>query len=77
MADTPLRKFLTEQSLTAEDFASKHGLSPWNVRHWARGDKEPSLPSQIDLEKATGGAVSPQDWLGWKLAQSSEPTKAA
>lgn len=72
-ADTPLRAFLTDRSMTAEDFASQHGLSAWSVRHWARGDKEPSLNSQIDLERATGGIVTPQSWLNWKLGASPAP----
>jgi len=75
MTETPLRRFLSDRSLTAEEFAAKHGLSAWSVRHWARGDKEPTLHSQIDIERATGGTVSPQDWLNWKLGQS--PTDAA
>lgn len=68
MTDTPLRKFLSDRSMTAEDFASDKGMSAWSVRHWARGDKVPSLQSQIDIEQATGGAVKPSDWLGWTLA---------
>ncbi|WP_159975830.1 MULTISPECIES: helix-turn-helix transcriptional regulator [unclassified Novosphingobium] len=71
MTDTPLRKFLSERQLTAEDFASDKGMSAWSVRHWARGDKVPSLQSQIDIEQATGGAVKPADWLGWTLALNS------
>jgi len=68
MTDTPLRRFLSDQSLTAEDFASAKGMSAWSVRHWARGDKVPSLQSQIDIEQATAGAVKPADWLGWTLS---------
>lgn len=73
MTDTPLRRFLSDQSLTAEDFASAKGMSAWSVRHWARGDKVPSLQSQIDIEQATAGAVTPALWLEWKLASS--PTR--
>jgi len=77
MTDTPLRKFLSERQLTAEDFASDKGLSAWNVRHWARGDKVPSLQSQIDIEQATDGAVAPADWLGWTLAIAAARSERA
>jgi hypothetical protein len=72
MNKTPLRKFLTDHSMTAQGFATKHGLSVFNVRHWTRGDKEPSLTSQLELEAATAGAVTPGDWLAWKLSQSKQ-----
>lgn len=71
MTDTPLRKFLSDRSMTAEDFAAGQGLSAWNVRHWARGDKVPSLPSQLEIERATGGRVRPAHWLAWKLSRQS------
>jgi DNA-binding transcriptional regulator YdaS (Cro superfamily) len=71
MADTPLRQHLQTIGMTAEEFAANHSLSPWNVRHWSRGDKEPSLSSQLEIEAATGGAVRPSDWLEWRLAKSA------
>lgn len=71
MRDTPLRQFLLQRSMTAEEFASQNGLSAWNVRHWARGDKEPAIASQLEIERATGGVVKPADWLAWKLAQAA------
>jgi hypothetical protein len=71
MNQTPLRKFLTDRSMTAQDFATQHGLSVFNVRYWTRGDKEPSLAAQLDLERATAGAVTPGDWLAWKIAQAA------
>lgn len=70
MTDTPLRRFLADRSMTAEEFANQNGLSAWNVRHWARGDKEPSIGSQLDLERATKGAVKPRDWLAWRIARA-------
>ncbi|GFE73475.1 hypothetical protein NTCA1_11240 [Novosphingobium sp. TCA1] len=70
MADTPLRKFLSDRSMTAEGFAADKGFSAWSVRHWARGNKMPSLSSQIEIETATDGAVAPTDWLAWSLANS-------
>lgn len=79
MIETPLRTFLAENRKTAEQFAAENGLSPWSVRHWARGDKEPSLASQVEIERATGGVVAPASWLAWKLskaAPASEPADA-
>jgi len=69
MAETPLRKYLAESKLTAEHFAAEHGMSPWSVRHWSRGDKTPSLDAQRDLETATDGAVTPAAWLEWSLSR--------
>lgn len=71
MAETPLRKYLSDSKTAAEEFASTHGFSPWSVRHWARGNKLPSLDSQLELEKATDGKVSPADWLNWEIERRS------
>lgn len=79
MTETPLRQHLREIGLSAEKFAELHSLSPWSVRHWSRGDKEPSLASQVELEAATNGEVSPADWLAWKLSitpHSPTPARA-
>lgn len=70
MTKSPLRDYLAASEKSAEAFAAETGLSPWNVRHWARGDKVPELASQIKLETATGGAVTPAMWLEWSLARS-------
>lgn len=69
MSETPLRRYLTERSLKAEDFAAAHSLSPWSVRHWSRGDKVPVLDNQRELERATDGAVTPADWLEWSMSR--------
>lgn len=68
MLKTPLRDYLDETGQTAERFAADKGLSAWSVRHWARGDKTPSLESQQELERATESAVTPAMWLAWKIA---------
>lgn len=69
MHDTPLKAYLGAHGKSAEEFAADNRLSPWNVRHWARGDKVPSLNSQMDLERATAGEVTPEAWLTWRIAQ--------
>lgn len=75
MTDTPLKAFLTKRGKSAEEFAAENNLSPWSVRHWVRGNKEPSLNSQVQIERATKGAVTPAAWLKWKLSNHS--SKAA
>jgi hypothetical protein len=77
MDATPLRQFLTSTGQEAEAFAEAHSLSPWSVRHWARGDKVPNLDSQVKLELATGGAVRPADWLAYGLAKQGAALPAS
>jgi hypothetical protein len=77
MTKTPLRDYLDGVGQTAEAFAAAHNLSAWSVRHWARGDKEPSLGAQIDMEKATGGKITPADWLTWSIARRETQSEAA
>jgi hypothetical protein len=74
---TPLRDFLARRGINAEAFASDHQLSPWSVRHWARGDKMPQLEAQRRLEAATDGEVTPADWLAYSLARPSTEERAA
>lgn len=76
MSKSPLREYLDEIKATAESFAAEKGLSPWSVRHWARGDKVPALSSQVEIEKATGGRITPAMWLDWSLARKPSPTPA-
>lgn len=72
MSKSPLREFLDAAESSAETFAVDKGLSPWSVRHWARGNKVPSLSSQMEIERATGGKVTPAMWLEWSLARQQE-----
>lgn len=73
MSKSPLREYLDAEQSSAERFAADKGLSPWSVRHWARGDKLPELASQIALEKATDGKVTPAQWLEWSLSRPTAP----
>lgn len=75
MTKSPLREFLDSTQTSAETFAADKGLSAWNVRHWARGDKLPALPSQLELERATDGRVTPAMWLEWNLARTQPDTE--
>lgn len=77
MTETPLRRHLAEADTSAEDFAVAHDLSPWSVRHWARGDKMPLLENQLELERATGGKVTPAMWTEWDVARRSTPAAVA
>lgn len=72
MLKSPLRDYLDTAKLSAETFAAEKGLSAWSVRHWARGDKLPELASQINIERATDGQVTPAMWLDWSLARSQD-----
>lgn len=73
MTKSPLREYLDTAQLSAETFAVDKGLSAWSVRHWARGDKVPALASQLDIEKATDGSVTPSMWLAWSISRQPEP----
>jgi hypothetical protein len=77
MSKSPLRDYLDRAETSAETFAVEKGLSAWSVRHWARGDKLPALPSQIEIERATDGEVTPAMWLQWNLARPSKQDAAA
>ncbi len=72
MLKSPLRDYLDTTGLSAETFAVEKGLSAWSVRHWARGDKLPELASQINIERATDGQVTPAMWLDWSLSRSQD-----
>lgn len=76
MSKSPLREYLDSTQTSAETFAAAQGLSPWNVRHWARGDKLPVLGSQLEIERATGGAVTPAMWLEWSLSRPRQDAAA-
>lgn len=73
MLKSPLREYLDQADTTAEAFAAAKGMSAWSVRHWARGDKLPNRGSQLDIERATDGKVSPADWLSWDLERANAP----
>lgn len=77
MAETPLRAYLRSKGLTAEAFASGHGLSAWSVRHWARGDKTPALEAQRAIAVATDNEVTPEAWLAYTLARPADQRSAA
>lgn len=77
MSKTPLRRFLEESEQSAEAFAASHHFSPWTIRHYARGDKMPSFRAQRALNDATGGAVTPNDWLEWSSQQTAKQADAA
>lgn len=73
---TPLRTYLQRVGMSAEAFAAQHSLSPWNIRHWSRGDKMPSLASQAEIAEATDGEVTPESWLAWRLDPRSNEQAA-
>jgi len=77
MSKSPLREYLDTIESSAETFAIEKGLSPWSVRHWARGDKVPTLPSQMEIERATSGKVTPSMWLAWSLSRPAKQGQAA
>lgn len=77
MSTSPLRSFLDDAKSTAEAFAASKGLSAWSVRHWARGDKLPTLDNQREIERATDGAVTPAMWLEWSLSRPDAPAQDA
>jgi plasmid maintenance system antidote protein VapI len=65
---TPLLRYLTRARLTPQDFHRSSGIdygSVWRLCHTRR---IPTLRMAVRIEKATGGAVKPLDWLKRRAA---------
>jgi transcriptional regulator with XRE-family HTH domain len=68
-----LLDYLKENSLSDADFAARlgGGLSESAVRKWKYGERTPRLRDLVRIEEATGGAVTPSDFLPESEPQST------
>jgi transcriptional regulator with XRE-family HTH domain len=58
-----LRKYLTQNSLTQEQFAMAAKVPGPQVSLWLSGARKPNLASAFKLEAATDGFVRATDWI--------------
>jgi DNA-binding transcriptional regulator YdaS (Cro superfamily) len=52
----------------AAEFARQLGVNASTVCDWKRGHRRPRLEMVLLINKITGGAVGPFDWIRGKLA---------
>lgn len=67
-----LRDYLTEQNLTADQFAERVGFSKFAVGKWVRGERTPRTPAMHQIVTATKGKVGPADFFGLSEAATSD-----
>lgn len=58
-----LRKYLTQNSMTQEQFAQTAKVPGPQVSLWLSGARRPSLASAFKIEAATDGVVRAADWI--------------
>jgi DNA-binding transcriptional regulator YdaS (Cro superfamily) len=74
-----LDTFIREKSLTDESFALLLGedVSEWAVRKWRYGQRIPRPTMQQRIAVATGGQVTPNDFLAAVVASGRRREEAA
>ena len=60
-----LAEYLRNYDLTDEEFAKRLRIatSPFAVKKWRYGERTPRLPMLLEIEQATGGDVTPSDFM--------------
>ena len=58
-----LRRYLKENGITNHQFAVLVDASPDAVRKWRYGERVPRPEHLVRIREATGGAVTPNDFL--------------
>lgn len=58
-----LQDYLKSEGLTVRQFADQIGETESAVRKWVYGQRQPSLPAAVAVERATKGAVTSSDLL--------------
>src|SRR5579859_3912111 len=83
---TPLRAWMDKHPVTNYRMAKAAGLSIGTISFIARGRTLPSLVAALKIEVATGGDVTPKDWLktkiakarwNWTVHESAKPSEAS
>lgn len=57
-----LKSYMRKNKVTSYRLAKKLGISHVTVIAWLAGRTRPGVLKAINLERATGGAVSVYDW---------------
>jgi DNA-binding transcriptional regulator YiaG len=66
-----LKDYLNRNNLTRAGFARSLGVTPTTVRNWNAGRRMPRGAHMIGIVAATGGMVTPNDFLppsAWESA---------
>lgn len=61
---TKLSRWLEENGRTRFDLAIETRIDPSKISAFATGRKRPSLVNALKIERATGGAVPAESWVG-------------
>lgn len=67
-----LDQYLSETNKTDTAFAADAGLSQSQIGRLRRGVSKPSWDAIVAIERASGGAVQPNDWLRAEAATSQD-----
>ncbi|MEI6225754.1 MAG: helix-turn-helix transcriptional regulator [Deltaproteobacteria bacterium] len=66
-----LRKYLTQNGLTQEQFAAAAKVPGPQVSLWLSRARKPNLASAFKIEAATGGLVRATDWIPSKRRRAA------
>jgi DNA-binding transcriptional regulator YdaS (Cro superfamily) len=58
-----LASYLQREQISPPTFAAKLGVAPSTVWHWLNGTKFPGRDNLAAIRSATGGDVTPNDFL--------------
>jgi len=75
-----LADYLVLRRLTVTAFAAEIGRPVSTVHAWLVGARRPDISVAAEIEAATGGAVTPHDWLASQRsmrAAKASPQEAA
>jgi plasmid maintenance system antidote protein VapI len=63
-----LETYLTEQGIKPTAFAAEIGVAPSTITRLLRGERSPRLELMVAIKKATGGAVTIDDFMAGETA---------
>jgi transcriptional regulator with XRE-family HTH domain len=63
-----LATYLEKHGLTEPEFAKAVGQSEFAVRKWLNGSRFPRRDNLLEIERVTGGKVTPNDFLSGAAA---------
>jgi formyltetrahydrofolate synthetase len=76
--NTPLARYLTDNSITDADFGAQIGKDRSIVNKIRNGKLSPTLEVAALIEEKTGGVVKMQDWTHLaQVAESGQQREAA
>ena len=61
---TRLAEHIARLGITQEEFARRHGLPTSMVSFWSRAKRRPGLEHALTIERASGGEIPAEYWLG-------------